>query len=349
MNIRLTERILALFDLTEEITSVSELGEGHINDTFLISFEFSDDLVLQRINTDILPKVADIHFNIDLLSAALVSDHYSQLTYLKSSTGNSFELLDDNYYRLMKFVEGSQTVETIDDIKVASEAGKIIGVFHSLTETLQPSKFKITIPNFLDLNYRLEQFHEALKRSIDVSNTSVKEAIKFVRDHAHSFDEIDFNLLPNRVCHNDTKLNNILFNAQLKALCLIDLDTIMPGYFIYDFGDAVRTIVNPASEDDLDQTKISFNMPLFKAFVDGLHSSGITLTSEELSSLSLGSAYMPFLHGLRMLTDHLNGNIYYKVDYPTQNLDRANNLFQFTRLALQKRLLMDQYLSEKFK
>lgn len=348
MDIRLAQIILGLYDITEEINSVSELGEGHINDTFLITLESHNQLVLQRINTEILTKVAEMHFNIDLLSAALNSEQYLQLTYLKYSSGNSFATVDKHFYRLMTFIEGSQTVETTNDLNVASEAGRIIGVFHSLLEGVATDTLKITIPKFLDLNYRLQQFRVAFNDSKVAYNQSVDAAVRFVEETSRVFDQIDFEELPVRVCHNDTKLNNILFDDQLKALCLIDLDTIMPGYLFYDFGDAIRTLVNPASEDELDLTKICFNMPLFMAFVDGLKSSGLVLTQSEIKSLSLGAAYMPFIHGLRMLTDHLNGNIYYKVDYPLQNLDRAKNLFLFTRLALENNPLMSKYLSEIF-
>ena len=346
MEIGLAKKILALYDSSDAISSISELGEGHINDTYLITLETGDNLVLQKINNDILPNVEEIHFNIDLVAAYLNNDQYAQINYLKSKNGNSFEMVDGYPYRLMRFIEGSQTVETTQIPEIAYEAGWIIGTFHKLTEKAPVSKFKITIPDFLNLQFRLSQFQAALDGNREHNETSVSQGIQYVLKTADTFDQIDYNDLQKRVCHNDTKLNNILFNDQLEALCLIDLDTIMPGYILYDFGDAVRTIVNHASEDDLDQTKISFDETLFKAFVNGIKSSGIQLSPREKSSLTLGIAYMPFIHGLRMLTDHLNGNIYYKVDYPNQNLDRALNLFKFTELALSKKDNVHSYISE---
>ena len=140
--------------------------------------------------------------------------------------------------------------------------------------------------------------------------------------------------LPVRLCHNDTKLNNILFSkTNNKALCLIDLDTLMKGYFFYDFGDAARTIANTAAEDEKDLNKITFNKELFSAFIDGLKNSTRFLSASELKTLPLGVVFMPFIHGLRALTDYLNGNIYYQVAYENQNLDRCLSLFNFAEKA----------------
>jgi serine/threonine protein kinase len=153
--------------------------------------------------------------------------------------------------------------------------------------------------------------------------------------------------LPIRVCHNDTKLNNILFSEEKKALCLIDLDTLMPGLLLYDFGDAVRTLANPAPEEETELSKIDFSIEMFAAFAEGMALNRSVFSSDEIKSLSLGPVYMPFLHGLRAYTDFLMGNPYYKVTYPDQNLDRARSLIHFARLAREHDTEMQKTLQEK--
>ena len=155
-------------------------------------------------------------------------------------------------------------------------------------------------------------------------------------------------LLPKRLCHNDTKLNNILFSKTTnKALCMIDLDTLMPGLFLYDFGDAIRTIVNPIPENSTDYDAITFDKELFTAFIDGLAPHISFLTKEEKETMALGAVYMPFIHGLRALTDFLNNNTYYKVSYENQNLDRCTNLFTFTNAAFENLDFMNALVIEK--
>jgi len=150
-----------------------------------------------------------------------------------------------------------------------------------------------------------------------------------------------------RVCHNDTKLNNILFSAKKKSLCLIDLDTLMPGTFLYDFGDAVRTIANTAPEDEIDLSRINFRTELFEAFMDGLSMNKEIFTKAEIEQMSLGAALMPFLHGIRALTDFLENNRYYKVSYEMQNLDRCMSLFTFSQLAIDHQQEMKKIVKEK--
>ncbi|MCK5677119.1 MAG: phosphotransferase, partial [Flavobacteriaceae bacterium] len=178
---------------------------------------------------------------------------------------------------------------------------------------------------------------------------TAQKAIDFVNNNISKLLEINFEELPVKVCHNDTKLNNILFSQENKALCLIDLDTIMKGAFLYDFGDAVRTIVNSAPEDETNLERINFDINLFDAFVEGLKKHKNILNKKEIEHLSLGPVLMPFLHGIRALTDYLENNRYYKVSYETQNLDRCISLFTFSQLALNnqdymKKIINDQLL-----
>ena len=198
------------------------------------------------------------------------------------------------------------------------------------------------------MELREAQFDAALETTDDQRKRTASSAIAFARNTLEILKTIDFDALPVRICHNDTKLNNILFsNYSGKALCLIDLDTLMKGHFLYDFGDAVRTIVNTAPEDEQDHTKITFEKSLFKAFVGGLADNQIALSPIETETLAWGAVLMPFLHGIRALTDFLNGNIYYKVSYENQNLDRCLSLFAFTRKAYDKMDFISKTINEK--
>jgi hypothetical protein len=199
---------------------------------------------------------------------------------------------------------------------------------------------KETLPDFHNLNFRFRQFGEALKNAKPENIVRAKKAIDFVHENIDGLLGIGFSELPVRVCHNDTKLNNILFSNDHRALCLIDLDTIMPGTFLYDFGDAVRTLVNSAPEDEMNLDLINFDEEIFKSFIEGLALHKNILQEAEIEQFPSGVVLMPFLHGMRALTDFLENNRYYKVSYELQNLDRCFSLFRFAELALVKRDFM---------
>ena len=248
----------------------------------------------------------------------------------------------------MTYVPNSLTFNTTTSPKIAFEAGKIIGSFHNLLKDENIKNYKEVIVDFHYLPLRKDQFLEALDNAETSDRNTANDSIEFALNTLPKFDGFYDANIPLRLCHNDTKLNNILFNENNNALCLIDLDTIMKGYFHYDFGDAVRTIVNSAVEDEKDLSKINFNDAQFKNFINGLHKSNLKLTTIELDFLPISAALMPFLHGLRALTDYLNKNKYYKVSYPEQNLDRSKSLFQFSKLALEKQDFMMNYITNSY-
>jgi len=221
-------------------------------------------------------------------------------------------LKSNTYSEVVLFIKESVVYNTTENPKIAFEAGSVIAQFHKLTEGFDADRLEDTLLRFHDINLRYDQFKN-----------------------------------PSRVCHNDTKLNNILFSKEDKALCLIDLDTIMKGVFIYDFGDAIRTIANAAPEDEKDLDKINFNLDLFSSFIEGLATEKDLFQEEEKIMMPRGAVLMPFLHGIRALTDYLENNRYYKVAYETQNLDRCFSLFQFAQLALDNQEAMTQIISDK--
>ncbi|MFS4456050.1 phosphotransferase enzyme family protein [Maribacter sp. 2304DJ31-5] len=329
------QHILGYFSIEQGHFSLQPLTAGYINDTFLVFKEHTPLYILQQINHNVFKDVKGLMQNIAKALDALMANDYNTIKLQKTGMGETYVQHSGSYWRLMSYIPESTTFNTTTNTKIAFEAGRIIGKFHLLLKNEKSSVFVDTIPQFHDLNLRKIQFHEALGSAEKSKLDLAKNTLDFAKETLKKLEGINTSDLPFRICHNDTKLNNILFSkASDRALCLIDLDTIMGGYFFYDFGDAIRTIVNTAPEDEQDHDKITFDQTLFNAFVEGLAHNGPFLTERELKSLPLGTAFMPFIHGLRALTDYLNNNIYYKVSYENQNLDRALSLFDFTKKAL---------------
>jgi len=341
--------LLGNFQIDRKTYRFQEINQGYINDTYLVLDQNTPLYILQRVNQNVFKDIKGIMQNIDNVFGLLVDREYTPITLFKTNTGLSYHDQESvGYWRLMTYINDSTAYNNAPDEKIAFEAGKMVGKFHQLLANAALDEYVDTMPRFHDLSLREKQFEDSLigakKEKLEISG----EAIAFAKSTLEKLRVINNGKLPLRVCHNDTKLNNILFSKDHhKALCLIDLDTIMKGYFYYDFGDAIRTIANRAEEDEQDHSKITFEKPLFEAFIDGLESNGAFLHEEELDTLAWGAVFMPFIHGLRALTDYLNDNIYYKVSYENQNLDRCLSLFYFSNKALQEIGYMDKTIRER--
>lgn len=341
--------LLGCFVIKQKDFDFKVLSAGLINDTFLVYSEQTPLYVLQRINHMIFPDVAGVMQNISCALNVLKAKDYGEIKLLKTPEGSNFVQTTSGYWRLMGFIAESTTYNTTESEETAYEAGRIVAKFHLLLEGQNILEYADTIPRFHDVNLREQQFENALV-SAKVSKLEIATAsIAFARKTLNTLKSIDFEALTSRICHNDTKLNNILFSKQTgKGLCLIDLDTIMKGYFFYDFGDAIRTVVNTAAEDEKQLDRITFNKKLFTAFIKGMASNPSFLSRGEVKSLPMGAVFMPFIHGLRALTDYLENNRYYKVAYENQNLDRCTSLFDFSSKALDKIPFMEAELKRFF-
>lgn len=339
--------ILTQFKVASQEYSFQTLISGYINDTFLV-FDANEPLfVLQRINHKVFQNIEGLMMNVNKALQALKADDYAQIKLIPALSGKAYASYKSEYWRVMTYIVNSTTHDVSTSQEIAFEAGKIIGRFHRLLSHEPSAKYVDTIPKFHDLELREMQFLAALARASNQQKAIAHKAICFAEDTLGQLGNLKIDGLPKRICHNDTKLNNILFSKDSKkALCLIDLDTLMTGYFHYDFGDAVRTIANTAAEDEQDHSKITFEKHLFEAFVEGLASNPSFLNAKEIQTLSYGVVLMPFLHGIRALTDYLNGNIYYKVTYENQNLDRCLSLFDFTQKAVSNIDYMNTVISE---
>lgn len=350
MNTHELKYILSQFAVTDQKVRYKQVTQGYINETYLILIDKVPQFILQSLNQNVFKNIEQLHRNMELALGKLIAPDYHKINLFKTKTGESFLSHNGQYWRLTSFVENSKAYNITTNLKIAFETGRIIGRFHTLLQDAPVHEFIETVPNLNYLPFRENEFKEALKNSSDTRKGKAKEQIKFAQETLRKFDEFYTAKLPYRVCHNDTKLNNILFDKSSNdALCLIDLDTIMNGYFHYDFGDAVRTVVSTANEDETDFSKITFSKPLFESFIEGLKSNGQLLNDKEIGLLPISAALMPFMHGLRALTDYLNNNIYYKVAYETQNLDRSKSLFYFSKLALQHISFMKTMVVSKLK
>lgn len=342
--------VLPYFSIERKDYEIKPISQGYINDTYALLLDDVPTYILQRLNAQVFSNIDVLMQNIQYALPYLYDKNYNQISLIRTIDGKPYlKINKSDYWRMLTMVPDSVAFNTTQDEGIALEAGKIIGKFHSLLQEAPLDIFKDSIPGFHDLNLRARQFTEATDRAAPYKLKDAEKAILFAKMTLEEVRFYDPGNLPIRICHNDTKLNNILFHKEdKKALCLIDLDTVMKGYFHFDFGDAVRTIVNTVKEDEKDLSKITFNKGLFEAFIDGLSKNSDFLTKEEIQHLSFGVKLMPFIHGIRALTDYLKGNIYYKVTYETQNLDRCLSLFAFTKKATEHMDYMQEVIAKKF-
>ncbi len=335
-------KIFGQFSDLEDVISISPYGNGHINDTFLVKSRKGDkDYILQRINHRIFTDVEGLMGNIEVVTSHLRNkleelpghDAYKETLHLVKSREGEACLVDEtgDYWRVFVFIPGMKIFEEVPHESVAREAGRMIGLFQKLLSDLK-EPVKDTLPGFHSIHRREMEYHEALVADPKSRILGAKNDIIFVDKRLQSmrmyFDAFERNHFPKRIVHYDTKINNILFDENDLAACLIDLDTLCPGYVHFDYGDALRTLANTAAEDEADLTKVTFNIPFYRAFTEGyLSQADKFLSQEEKRLLPFAPIYLTFLIGLRFLTDYLNGDTYYKIKFPEHNMVRARVQF----------------------
>ncbi|MFC2107171.1 phosphotransferase enzyme family protein [Bacteroidota bacterium] len=338
--------ILQNFDIPESNYKISRTGSGHINDTYLVhDLEKSEDcLILQRINQNVFAdpaKVCDNTFTVlDHIKRKLDENpdiSYRKIIQTKQKGGINFYCDENNNcWRLISFIPDSKIIENTESSKIAFETGRIIGTFQMLIHELS-NDLHTTIPGFHDIHKRSAEFENSLSINFenrkDIAHKEISEAIKWSERVKEYYNNLTQTGITKRCIHNDTKLNNILFNNSDKALCMIDLDTVMPGYIHFDFGDAIRTLANTANEDEQNFHKIKFSTSNFESFSEGyLSISKEFLTIEEINLLAFSPLYMTYIIGLRFLSDYIAGDIYFYTKYKDHNLIRAKNQFIFLQL-----------------
>jgi len=352
------------FNHSSEVNSITELTSGHINDTFLIKTYGTRNYVLQRINGYVFKNAKQLILNKVTVSKYILSklqklseeeQDKRVLKFVETKEGFPYYKDEDgNYWNLSIFIEGSKTFEIVETPEIAYEGGKLFGEFLNLTNGIETDQIVDILPNFHEMSFRYNQFYDSLKNVSEERLLMAKDCIQQVNDLKNEMHILQ-NLknegkIPLRVTHNDTKISNALFDENNKGLCVIDTDTVMIGIIHYDFGDAVRTTCNTANEDEKDLSLVNFNIELYKAFTKGFLEKIYTqLTLFDIEHLALSCKTITFIMGLRMLTDFLNNDIYYKTTYNFHNLDRAKNQFKLVNSINENFVLMNDIAVQEFK
>ena len=346
------------FDINLNINEIIAFGNGHINDTYLVKTfpDEASDYILQRKNHKIFKNVAGMMNNIVIATShirkQLIASGETQvdrkvMTYYPAKDGKMFVNDDEgNFWTLFLFIADSRGVENIQKPEQAYSVARAFGHFQFQLSDLPGEQLIETIPNFHNGISRFNDF-----KTIVANDTAgrVKDNLLLINkiidrsDNMTSIQKwLNDKTLPLRITHNDTKINNVLFDEDGNTLCIIDLDTVMPGSALYDFGDAIRTIGNKAPEDEPDLEKIVFNQEIYEAFAKGYLSEAKTLlTTLEIESLPFSCRYMAWEQAMRFLGDYLNGDTYYKTDYLGHNLVRAKAQVRYLEVLEENREVME--------
>ena len=328
--------ILRQFCLDAEPASCTPYGCGHINRTYLVATAGGRCYILQKINHHTFRDVAGLMENIELVTEHLrrkSPDPRSVLTLIRTKDGKSYLEADDGYWRVFRFVEDSICLQQPESDADFYESAVGFGTFQQLLSDFPAEKLHETIPNFHNTPDRYRAFHETLTRDPMHRAAQVQPEIEFAlarqAEMAALQNALDAGELPLRVTHNDTKLNNVLFDAKTRrALCISDLDTVMPGSALYDYGDSIRFGAATAAEDERELDKMEMSLERFRVFTRGYVRACPGLTQKELELLPLGAKVMTMECGVRFLTDHIDGDNYFSIHREGQNLDRARTQFK---------------------
>lgn len=335
------------FRFKGEFVEAKPYGCGHINDTYKALFKKAGGgehhYIIQRINCNVFKKPQELMENIVSVTGHLRGKiiatggdpERETLNIIPTVEGKSFYQSENgDYWRAYIFIEKAQTYQTVDDLNHFYNAAKAIGKFQMLVSDFPAAQLHETIPDFHHTRKRFEAFAAAVVRDPANRAKSVRPEIEFVEQRAAEtsvlIDLLVQGKLPLRVTHNDTKFNNVMIDDHTgEGICVIDLDTVMPGLSLYDFGDSIRFGANPAAEDERDLSKVIMELKLFEQFTKGyLDSAKDFLTPEEVEYLPFASKIMTFECGMRFLTDHLSGDVYFKIHREGHNLDRARTQFK---------------------
>lgn len=334
--------IVSHFKIQGTVDTVQPLGSGLINDTYKVTTREADapDYVLQHINNAIFQDVDMLQANIEAVTSHIRQKLTEKgetdidrkvLTFLPTEEGKTYWFDGENYWRMMVFIANAKTYETVNP-EYSYYAGSAFGSFQAMLADI-PVQLGETIPDFHNMEFRLQQLRDAVKQNAAGRVEEVKYYVDEIEKRAEEMCKGERlyreGKLPKRVCHCDTKVNNMMFDEDGKVLCVIDLDTVMPNFIFSDYGDFLRTGANTGDEDDKDLDRVGFNMEIFKAFTQGyLESARSFLTPLEIENLPYAAALFPYMQCARFLTDYINGDTYYKIKYPEHNLVRTKAQFK---------------------
>jgi len=353
--------ILKHFSYKGKIEKSIRLGKGHIHDTYRLKNQFPGrpDYVLQKINHHVFRNVDGLMQNMHKVTRHI---YQNGMQYQGDGSAGKYILLihtndhklfygDDRkgYWRMMNYISDHDVYDTTPTLEIAFEGAKKFGEYIASLSALPPNALVETIPDFHNVKTRFKAFAEALKKDPKNRAKFARQEIAYLQSQ---FERMSFiqNLkekreIPIRITHNDTKINNILFDKNNKGTCVVDLDTTMPGVVHFDFGDGIRTCANTGAEDDEDLKNVTLDLKMFEAFSAGfIEALQPLLIENERKTLVHAAPLFPYLMGLRFLTDYINGDIYYKTEYADHNLVRARAQLKLALDAQIKQAEMKQIL-----
>ncbi len=343
--------VVSKFLIEGEVTDIAPYGEGHINSTFLVKTT-AKNYILQKINTVVFKKPENVMNNIVLVTEFIASKGKLSLTVVRTKENEPMLRYEDGCYRVYDFIEDSVTYQQAESIEIFKNAGYSFGEFQNALSEFDASLLSETIERFHDTPKRFNDFKMALENNKSGRKDSCADEISFVLERENTYGEIvkalKENRIPLRVTHNDTKLNNILMDGETKTgKAVIDLDTVMPGSMLYDFGDSIRFGASTAPEDEKDLSKVNFDINLFRAYAEGFLSAvKDSITDEEKKLVSYSAYLMTMECGMRFLADYLDGDTYFATKYPEHNLVRCRTQFKLAKEMQEQMTEMDKIVEE---
>lgn len=359
--------IVSHFAIRGTVTDIKPLGEGLINDTLLVKTAEDDapDYVMQRVNRNVFPDVEMVMRNIHAvtthirrkLEAANETEiDRKVLTFIpaKENDEQLYAIVDGEYWRVMVFIAGAVTKQAVNP-ESSRAAGEAFGRFQAMLADI-PVELGETIKDFHNMEFRIQQLREVVEKDPmgRVGEEKVQHLLAEIEKRAEYMCKAERmgreGALPKRVCHCDTKVNNMMFDEQDRVLCVIDLDTVMPNFIFSDYGDFLRTGANVVAEDCPDMDAVKFNVEIFKAFTEGyLASAKSFLTEVEIENLPYAVKLFPYMQCVRFLWDYLNGDKYWKCQYPDHNFVRANNQFHLLLSTEAHEAEMEDFIQKQLK
>ena len=357
-----TYDIVSRFATEGTVADIRPLGNGLINDTYKVSTKEANapDYVLQRVNTTVFTDVDMLMDNIAAvtrhirkkLEAANVTDiDRKVLRFIAADGGKLYHReADGTVWRMMVFIPNAKTYEAVTP-EYSYFAGNAFGHFEDMLVDI-PEKLGEVIPDFHNMEFRMKQLREVIEKNPAgrVGEDAVMQLLDLIGKDAEEMCKAERmgreGKLPKRVCHCDTKVNNMMFDEEGHVLCVIDLDTVMPSFVFSDYGDFLRSAANTTAEDDPDMSHVAFNEEIFKAFTRGYIEGARFLTPMETENLPYAVALFPFMQSVRFLWDYLSGDHYWKCKYPQHNLDRARNQMRLYQCVREHDDMMREYIKE---
>lgn len=359
----LVRDISARFAIGGVFESAEQIESGHINSTYRISFREKDGnlrrYIIQSINSNVFRNPHLVMDNVKMVTKHINDrvlrrrkDLGGQTLYLFPARDGRFRVEDEQgtVWRCYNFIEGCVTYDVVENTRQAFEAARAFGAFQDLVSDLDASAIQETIPDFHNTPLRFQRLMAVAAADPMGRLASVSEEIEFIRSRENIttllLDHVKDGRIPVRVTHNDTKINNVMIDAQTdEAVCVIDLDTVMPGLSLYDFGDLVRSATSPAAEDEKDLSRVAMRMPIFEALVEGYLSTAENFLNDiEIEHLAHSGKLMTLEVGIRFLTDYLEGDVYFRTKRPGHNLDRCRTQLRLVRHIEEQQKEMESFV-----